>query len=112
MTALDTMTIIWGLKVSGARRGNPKQPGLSDLRFRARFLLEMLEEEGQAILFSTVSLAEVLVRVDEKMHEQFIATVQQKFYCPPFNLPAVPWQQNFGSVIGSSLPRTRSHAPR
>jgi predicted nucleic acid-binding protein len=82
------MTIIWGLKVSGARRGNPKQPGLSDLRFRARVLLEMLEEEGQAILFSTVSLAEVLVRVDEKMHEQFIATVQQKFYCPPFNLPA------------------------
>ena len=86
MNALDTMTIIWGLKVSGGRRGNPKQPGLSDMRLRARILLEMLE--GEAILLSTVALAEVLVGVDEKMHQKFIATVQEKFFCPPFNLPA------------------------
>ena len=90
MNALDSMTIIWGLKISGGRRGNPTQPGLGDLRVRARILLEMLEEEKpvQKILFSTVALAEVLVRVDEKNQQQFIDKAQEKFFCPSFDLPA------------------------
>ena len=102
MTALDTMTIIWGLKVSGARRGNPKQADLSNMRVRARILLDMLEGEGQAILLATVALAEVLVRVDENMHPQFISVVQQKFYCPPFTVTCLRalWLQSYGLAAG------------
>jgi hypothetical protein len=70
VTGLDTMTIIWGLKAFGARRGNLKQASLADLRCRARILLEMLNEEGQAVLLPTVALAELLVGVEEKVHQQ------------------------------------------
>src|SRR5262249_14858932 len=88
MAFSEKCPIIWGIKAIGARRGNPKQKGVSDMRLRARILLELLEAEQQAILFPTIALAEVLIRVDENVQQQFIATIQEKFYCPPFNLPA------------------------
>jgi predicted nucleic acid-binding protein len=82
------MTIIWGLKVSGGRAGNPRQPGLSDLRIRAKILLEILESDAQMVLLPTVALSEILIRVPEAKHQEFLATAQKMFYCPSFDLPA------------------------
>jgi predicted nucleic acid-binding protein len=86
--ALDTMTIIWGIKSQGAKAGNPKQRDLREMRCRARILLDVLESEAQMVIIPTIALAEVLLGVEEKMHVQFIDTIQKRFYCPPFNLPA------------------------
>jgi predicted nucleic acid-binding protein len=111
VTALDAMVMIWGLKSQGAKVGNPKQRDLREMRYRARVLLDMLEGEQQAVMFPTIALAEVLVGVDEKMHSQFIDTIQKTFYCPPFTLPASAlaaklWQANHRRPEGERMSRT------
>lgn len=109
--ALDSMTVIWGLQSTGNRRGNPQQPALSGLQKRARILLDILEREGQTIILPTVALAEVLIGVDEKFHDPFIAEIQQRFHCPPFDLRATAlaaqlWIRNRGLAADQQIKRT------
>jgi predicted nucleic acid-binding protein len=109
--ALDSMAVIWGLQSTGNRRGNPEQKDLSDLQRRARILLDILEKEKQTIVLPTVAVAEVLIGVDEKFHDQFIAEIQQRFHCPPFDLRATAlaaklWIRNRGSAPDQQIKRT------
>jgi hypothetical protein len=82
------MVMIWGLQSKGAKRGNPKQSDLRELQIRAVILLDMLEADGKQIIVPTVMVAELLVGVDRKNHGEFVAKLQERFFCPPFDLRA------------------------
>jgi predicted nucleic acid-binding protein len=82
------MTVIWGFKATGSRRGNPKQKDLPEMQRRARILIDVLEKENQMVILPAIALAEVLIGVEEKHHDQFISEIQKHFFCPPFDVHA------------------------
>jgi hypothetical protein len=86
--ALDTMTLIWGIQSAIYRSGNPRQRNLAEMQRRSVILLDLLEEEKETILVPCVAVAELLVGVDLGNHAAFLAEVQRRFFCPPFDLPA------------------------
>jgi hypothetical protein len=86
--ALDTMILIWGLAQPGARRGNPRQADLIDLQTRSLILIDMLEEADETVVVPTVTVGELLLGVTPARHDDFLAEVQERFYCPPFDLRA------------------------
>ena len=85
---IDTMVMIWGLQSKGAKRGNPRQPNLRELQIRAVILLDMLELDHAQIIVPTVMVAELLVGVERQFHGDFLADLQTRFFCPPFDLRA------------------------
>jgi predicted nucleic acid-binding protein len=86
--ALDTMVLIWGLAKLGSRRGNPRQPDLVDLQTRSLILIDMLEEAKETVIVPTVTVGELLLGVKPDRHDDFLAEIQARFFCPPFDLRA------------------------
>ncbi len=84
---LDTMVLIWG----GLRRPIttiPSSEHTAEMEFRARVLIRDLEVKGEAIIIPAVSVAELLAPLDDHEHGNFMAVLTQRFFCPPFDLPA------------------------
>ena len=86
--SMDTMTLIWGMQGFGARRGNPRQADLKEMQFRARVLLELLEERKEEIALPSVVVSEFLVGVPSGRHKDFLTEIDRRFRVHPFDLPA------------------------
>lgn len=101
--ALDTQTLIWG----GLRRGvlgiGDQSPADAEKEKRSRLLMFDLDEAKARIVIPSVVVAELLFPIDLHQHGNFLAVISQRFFCPPFDLPATSlaaklWQH------GHSLP--------
>ena len=86
--SMDTMALIWGMQGFGAKGGNPRQPDLKEMQFRARVLLELLEERKEEIVIASVAVSELLVGVPPPRHTDFLAEIDRRFRVHPFDLPA------------------------
>jgi PIN domain len=87
VTGVDTMVLIWG--VQEARTGTiPVGQDVLEMRRRAEILLEELFERKEKIVVPTVMVAELLVKIDPRKHGDFIAALQERFFCPPLDLRA------------------------
>jgi len=86
--ALDTMILIWGQIHPGSRRGNPRQRDLVDLQTRSLILLDMLQESDETVIVPTITVSELLLGVEPDRHDSFVLEVQERFFCPPFDIRA------------------------
>lgn len=87
MTGIDTMVLIWGMQEAHA--GSPRAgQDVPDMRRRAEILIQELSEQNEQIVVPTVMVAELLVKIDPRKHGDFIAVLQGRFFCPPFDLRA------------------------
>lgn len=82
------MILIWGLVVPGAKRGNPRQRDLLELQTRSLILIDILEESKEVVIVPTVTVGELLLGVDPPRHDGFLSEIQQRFFCPPFDMKA------------------------
>jgi hypothetical protein len=48
----------------------------------------VLEEQKEKIVVPTVMVSELLLGVDPKRHGDYVAALQQRFFCPPYDLRA------------------------
>jgi predicted nucleic acid-binding protein len=109
--ALDTNTLIWGLQSADSRGGNPRQKNLKEMQQRSRILLSILEEGGETIIVPTVMVAELLIKVEVASHSRFLATLQGRFFIPPFDLRACAlaadlWIRHRGLARDEQIQRT------
>ena len=88
IVALDTMTLIWGLQTAGSKRGNPHQQKLTEMQQRAAILLDILEEKKEKIIVPSVTVSELLVKVELAEHGNYLAEMQKRFFIPLFDLAA------------------------
>jgi hypothetical protein len=86
--ALDTNILIWGIKSKHSRRGNPRQPNLVELQRRSAILLDILDQDKERIIIPTITVAELLIGVDPAAHAEFITELQERFFCPSFDIRA------------------------
>ena len=86
--SIDTMTLIWGVQGFGAKSGNLRQPDLKEKQFRARVLLELLEDRKEEIVIASVVVSEFLIGVPSARHKDFLAAIDKRFRVHPFDLPA------------------------
>jgi hypothetical protein len=61
---------------------------LDELRLRSRLLIYQLAEKQDIVFLPTIAVAELLVPVPVAQKGVLIASLQQRFICPPFDLPA------------------------
>jgi predicted nucleic acid-binding protein len=80
---VDTMVMIWGLK-----KVNPRTTpqNVAEMCERAAILFQNLK--NQRIIVPTIVVAELLCGIAPKDHGSFVAEIQQRFFCPPFDLGA------------------------
>jgi predicted nucleic acid-binding protein len=109
--ALDTMILIWGQVHPGSRRGNPRQRDLVDLQTRSLFLLDMLQEAEETVIVPTVTVSELLLGVEMERHDSFLIEIQERFFCPTFDLRAAAmaarlWQSHRKLPKDQQLQRT------
>jgi predicted nucleic acid-binding protein len=88
IVALDTNILIWGIKSKHSRRGNPRQPNLVDLQRRSAILLDILDQNKDRIVIPTITVAELLIGVKPAAHVEFITELQERFFCPSFDIRA------------------------
>jgi hypothetical protein len=81
------MVLIWGMR-KGIKASNPRQANLADMQRRARILMDILQVEKKTIIVPTVMVAELLTGIPPESHGDFLAELQKRFFCPPFDLPA------------------------
>ena len=84
IVGLDTMILIWGFC------GNPSPRDIEhqrEMKRRARILLVDLSKRQDTIVVSAITVAELLVKIPKQDHGKFIATLQDYFYCPSYELP-------------------------
>src|SRR5713226_2700021 len=86
--ALDTMTLIWGIRSAAAKAGNPRQTNLAEMQCRSRILIDMLQEDRKKVIIPCVAVSELLIGVELSQHVNFIAALQQNFFCPPYDIRA------------------------
>jgi predicted nucleic acid-binding protein len=81
------MVLIWGIQE--ARTGaTPAGQDVPEMRRRAEILLEELFERKEKIVVPSVMVAELLVKIDSSKHGEFVAALQERFFCPPLDLRA------------------------
>jgi hypothetical protein len=83
---IDSMVLIYAEIVPS--KDGKRSKDFNDLRTRSRLLLIMAERKKHKILLPTVAISELLVPVPLAQQGPLIALLQQKFICPPFDLPA------------------------
>lgn len=103
--SMDTMTLIWGMQGYGAKSGNPLQPDLREMQYRARVLLELLTEAKEEIALASVAVSEFLVGVPPDRHKDFLAEIDKQFRVHPFDLPACALAANLW-IQHKQLPKT------
>jgi predicted nucleic acid-binding protein len=108
--AVDAMVIIWGMK-GAAKKGKPVSTHAAEMQHRAKLLLFKLAEKKETIIIPAVTVAEVLYGLPADTHGTFLATLESRFFCPPFDvracaLAAALWQQHRGLPAGEQMDRT------
>src|SRR5713101_8018830 len=105
--AVDTMIMIWGLK-----KIKPKssRQDLVEVQARTNILFQNLKD--QRIIVPATVVAELLCGIPAKEHGQFVAEIQERFFCPPFDLSACAlaarlWQFQKG-LQSKDKPKERS----
>jgi len=83
---IDSMILIYAEIVPSKR--TTRSSDFDDLRVRSKLLLHMAARKKDTILLPTVAISELLVPVSKLQRGALIALLQQKFVCPPFDLPA------------------------
>lgn len=75
VVAIDSMTLVWGIR----QVGSPEQ-----LR-RAKYLFDLLDDQGAQIIVPSVVVSEFLVCIEPERHAAIIATISSRFLIAPFD---------------------------
>lgn len=75
------MIIIWGMDLSSRTDAATK-----DYIIRSKILLQKLDDEREQVIVPTITIAELLAPIPPADHGKFIAELQKRFFCPPFDL--------------------------
>jgi len=84
---IDSMILVYA-GIVPAKAGGASSAALDELRLRSRLLIYHLAEKQDIVFLPTIAVAELLVRVPSHQKGVLIASLQQRFICPPFDLPA------------------------
>jgi predicted nucleic acid-binding protein len=96
---IDAMVLIWGFqKPHYQKKGKPRNQDVAEMRRRARLLLTTLAEDNETVMVPAIAVSEVLIGIRPEEHGEFIATLQEHFFLPPYDLRAASlaaklWQQ-------------------
>lgn len=109
MTGVDTMVLIWGMQEAQTGPA-PAGQDVPEMRRRAEILIEELSDQGERIVVPTVMVAELLAKIEPRKYGDFIATLQERFFCPPLDLRASAlaaelWQRHRSLPLDQQLPR-------
>lgn len=104
VVALDTMTIIWGMRRS-------KKDAGADLQRRASILPRQLDDEKSTVVVPSVVVAELLAGIDKEKHGDMIAELRRRFVCPSFDphaasIAATLWQAHRKLAKSEQLSRS------
>jgi predicted nucleic acid-binding protein len=108
---LDTMGMIWGLKLSKNPRPATVNPRVDEMERRVAILLDELEEDGEEIVVPNIIVSELLVGIPAADHGKFVAELQNRFFMPTYDLRAAViaaslWQQHRVLPKGKQIART------
>lgn len=78
IVAVDTMTLIWGIRHDGPDTQCK----------RARWLFRKLDDEGAQVVIPSVSLSEYLVPLDPAKRSAVATQMSERFIVAPFDLPS------------------------
>ena len=84
---IDSMVLIYAELVPTKGKG-PQCNDLSELRNRSKLLVIKASDHKDTIVLPTVVISELLVPVPKSQKGALILALQQRFVCPPFDLPA------------------------
>ncbi|NJO55607.1 MAG: hypothetical protein HC834_03755, partial [Rhodospirillales bacterium] len=87
LVAVDTMTLVWGVR----------KQGTSEQRERARWLFDRLEGDHNQILIPTVAVSEYLTHVDRGNHLDVIEQLNKRFILAPFDVRCASLARTLGS---------------
>lgn len=96
---IDAMILIWGFhKPHYKPKAKPRNQDVGEMRRRSRLFLRTLEEEEETVMVPAIAVSEVLLGIPPKDHGDFIATLQESFFLPPYDLRAASlaarlWQE-------------------
>lgn len=76
MVAVDTMTLIWGIRQAGAEE---------EIK-RAKWLFQSLESDDAQIIVPSIAVSEYLTYSDESTHVDIINELNTRFFIPPFDV--------------------------
>lgn len=76
LVAVDSMTLVWGIKKQGTQ---------SQLQ-QARFLFDQLEDENAQVLLPAIALSEYLTPIPQQLHNKAIAELKRRFIIAPFDV--------------------------
>jgi predicted nucleic acid-binding protein len=105
---LDTMTMIWGLRLGGP---TPSNAHVADMQRRARILLDELDEDKARIIVPTIVVAELLIGMPATDHGRFITELQKQFFLPTLDLRGAEiaaglWQKHRTLPTSQQIKRT------
>jgi len=81
VVAIDTQTLIYALK-------KPKNEAERELCRRSKLLFDAFADSGTQVIIPTVVIAEYLVGLDPARYGSFIAELQNRHICAPFDIRA------------------------
>ncbi len=96
---IDAMVLIWGFhKPHYKPKEKPRNQDVGEMRRRSRLLLRTLAEDEETVMVPAIALSEVLLGIPPEDHGEFIATLQDSFFLPPYDLRAASlaaklWQE-------------------
>ena len=106
--AIDSQILIYAEIVP--RKNAKHSPEFNDLRVRAKLLLAKVDPKKDTIILPVIAVSELLVPVPQIHRGAVIAVLQQKFVCPPFDLPAASIAAEL-TAQHSKLPQTEVRRP-
>lgn len=76
IVAIDTHTLIWGIRQVGSEEQNKK----------AKWLFARLDEDGAQVIVPAVALSEYLTPIPFDLHKRTIASISGEFLVAPFDI--------------------------
>lgn len=93
------MVLIWGFQKPHYKPKNkPHNQDVIEMRRRSKLLLRTLAEDEETVMVPAIAISEVLLGIRPEEHGEFIATLQERFFLPPYDLRAASlaaklWQE-------------------
>ncbi len=81
LVCFDTQVIIWGIKGAAT-------PGQENMIAKAKALIAKCEEQTVRIIVPSLVVAELLMALEPRIHNDFISFMNQHFIVPTFDLKA------------------------
>jgi hypothetical protein len=106
---IDSMILVY----AGLVPANPdtKPEDFDELQVRSKLLLHKLAKSKTTIFLPTIAVSELLVPVPSAQKGLLIASLEAKFVCPPFDLPAAAIAADLHSQH-ASLPQDLKYTER